>query len=157
VSRPKNNSPLCLSIHSSAASQYVPTIRRQLIKAHAILHSPLKDLSIAIVPGKQMALLHKKFLDQSGPTDVLTFELDHDRRSRITAGEIIICHTVARQQARHLGHSVAHELLLYALHGLLHLSGFDDKTQSGFTIMHAKEDEILTHLGIGPVFSKRRI
>ena len=103
-----------------------------------------------------MALLHKKFLHQSGPTDVLTFELDHNPRGRVTSGEIIICHTVAQQRARTLGHSVAHELLLYALHGLLHLSSFDDRTPSGFTIMHAKEDEILTHLGVGPVFSKRR-
>ena len=102
-----------------------------------------------------MAHLHKKFLNEPGPTDVLTFELDHNARNQITSGEIIICHTVAQKQARKLNHSVAHELLLYALHGLLHLSGFDDRTPSTFKIMHAREDEILTHLGIGPLFSKR--
>ncbi len=102
-----------------------------------------------------MAVLHKKFLNQSGPTDVLTFELDRDARGRLISGEIIVCHSVAREQARALGHSVAHELLLYALHGLLHLCGFDDRTPSDFKIMHAKEDEILTRLGAGPVFSRR--
>jgi probable rRNA maturation factor len=151
-----NSTPrLRLDIHAQTGTQYVPTLRRQLLEAHAILKSHLKDLSLAIVPGKQMALLHKRFLNEPGLTDVLTFELDHNARNQITSGEIIICLTVAQKQARKLHHRVSHELLLYALHGLLHLSGFDDRTPSTFKIMHAREDEILTHLGIGPLFSKR--
>jgi probable rRNA maturation factor len=102
-----------------------------------------------------MATLHKRFLNESGPTDVLTFELAHDARNQTTSGEIIICLTVAQKQARKRNHSVARELLLYALHGLLHLSGFDDRTPADFKVMHAREDEILTRLGVGPVFSKR--
>jgi hypothetical protein len=43
-------------------------------------------------------------------------------------------------------------LLLYGLHGMLHLCGFDDRTERAFRAMHAKEDEILTRLGVGPVF-----
>jgi probable rRNA maturation factor len=157
VSSPRQKSParLRLEIHALTGNQYVPALRRQMLKAHAILGSRLKELSLAIVPGHQMAILHKKFLNQPGPTDVLTFELDHDARGRIISGEIVICHSVAREQVRTLGHSVAHELLLYTLHGLLHLSGFDDRTPSDFKIMHAKEVEILTRLGAGPVFSRR--
>ncbi len=101
-----------------------------------------------------MAHLHKRFLNDSSPTDVLTFELDHNARNQVTSGEIIICLTIAQKQARKLNHAVAHELLLYALHGLLHLSGFDDRTPSTFKVMHAREDEILTRLGVGPLFSK---
>jgi probable rRNA maturation factor len=118
-----------------------------------MLHPPLKDLSLAILPAKQMAPLHKKFLGQSGPTDVLTFELDHDSRGQTIAGEIIICSTIAKTRSRRLAHPVAHELLLYAIHGLLHLCAFDDRTASTFAAMHAKEDEILTRIGIGPVFA----
>ncbi len=117
-----------------------------------MLRSPLKDLSLAIVPAKQMASLHRKFLGQSGPTDVLTFELDHDSRGRTIAGEIVICSTIAKTRFRRLSHPLAHELLLYAIHGLLHLCAFDDRTASTFAAMHAKEDEILTRIGIGPVF-----
>jgi len=102
-----------------------------------------------------MAGLHHRFLHRRGATDVLSFELDRNRRGRVTAGEIVICYTVARQRARRFGHPVSHELLLYALHGLLHLSGFDDRTDSAFAAMHAREDEILAGLGIGPVFSRR--
>ena len=128
-------------------------MRRGILAAHKILRSPLKDLSIAIVAAKEMAALHKAYLRQAGPTDVLTFELEHDSRKRVTSGEIVICSSVAKERARGLGHSTQNELLLYAIHGLLHLSGFDDRTASAFAAMHAKEDQILTRLGIGPIFS----
>jgi probable rRNA maturation factor len=144
---------LRLTIFAAEARQSVPTLRRQMHRAHKMLHSPLKEISLAIVPAKRMAALHKQFLNEPGPTDVLTFELEHDRRGRAIAGEIVICSTVAKARARSLRHPTAHELLLYALHGLLHLSGFDDKTATAFATMHAKEDEILTRLGVGSVFS----
>ncbi len=44
------------------------------------------------------------------------------------------------------------EVLLYALHGMLHLSGFDDRTDADFRKMHRMEDRLLARLGIGPVF-----
>jgi probable rRNA maturation factor len=159
VPRLRNNShhPLRLGIHAAAARQYVPVLRRQIRAAHAALRAPLAELSVAIVTKRQMAMLHKQFLHHSGPTDVLSFELDHDSRGRVISGEIIICHAIARERARRLGHPMAHELLLYALHGLLHLSGFDDRTDSEFAAMHAREDEILTRLGVGPVFSQRSL
>lgn len=102
-----------------------------------------------------MSFLHRKFLGQSGPTDVLTFELEHDSTDRTVSGEIIVCSTIAKKRAAALAHPLAHELLLYAIHGLLHLSGFDDRTASAFVAMHAKEDEILTRIGIGPLFAPR--
>jgi probable rRNA maturation factor len=147
--------PLHLTIFAAAARQCVPTLRRGLTGAHRILRSPLNELSLAIVPGRQMALLHGKFLRQTGPTDVLSFELDHDSRGRVVCGEIVVCSTLAKARARQLGHPLSHELLLYAIHGLLHLSAFDDRTDSAFAAMHAREDEILTRLGIGPVFAPR--
>ena len=58
----------------------------------------------------------------------------------------------ARRRAKEQHGSLRNELLLYALHGMLHLCGMDDRTQKGFERMHRMEDEILTRLGIGPVF-----
>lgn len=130
----------------------VPILRRGILTAMRLIRSPITDLSVAIVPSRQIAVLHKKHLNTSGPTDVLTFELDHDRRGRVISAEIVCCATVARRRSKRLGYPLSHELLLYAIHGLLHLSGFDDRTASAFAAMHSKEDEILTRLGIGPVF-----
>jgi probable rRNA maturation factor len=99
-----------------------------------------------------MAELHEQFMTIPGPTDVLTFELDHDARGRVTAGEVVVCVPYALREARRRGAPARDELLLYALHGMLHLCGYNDLTDRDFAKMHEREDEILSELGIGPVF-----
>ena len=65
-----------------------------------------------------MARVHGSFLGDPAETDVITFPY----------GEILVCPAVARDQAPGYGLDVEHEVLLYALHGLLHLAGYDDTT-----------------------------
>lgn len=141
-----------LEITAKAGRRYVPFLRRGLMGAFDILKPPLRELSIALVGDSTMSDLHQRFLGISSSTDVLTFPLDCDARGRVRSGEIVVCVPYAMRQARMRGIEVGRELLLYALHGTLHLAGFDDKTASGFRRMHRKEDEILTALGLGPVF-----
>jgi probable rRNA maturation factor len=100
-----------------------------------------------------MAGLHKKFLGLDGPTDVLTFELERTTSGECRSGEIVLCVPFAKREAARRRTSTERELLLYGLHGVLHLSGFDDLTESAFEKMHAEEDRILTAIGIGAVFS----
>ena len=59
----------------------------------------------------------------------------------------------AQAAAQRLNLKVADELLLYALHGILHLCGYDDRTPADYRRMHRLEDRILTQLGIGPIFA----
>ena len=100
-----------------------------------------------------MSELHWRFMRVRGPTDVLTFPLDHDPRGRVVSGEVVVCVSEARRRARAEGVAVERELLLYALHGLLHLCGYDDRTADAYRAMHHTEDQILTRLGVGPVFA----
>jgi probable rRNA maturation factor len=100
-----------------------------------------------------MAELHAQFMGIPSPTDVLTFPLDHDEKGSVIAGEVVVCVPEARRQAKARGVAVERELLLYALHGMLHLCGYDDRTDAAFRTMHRTEDRILTQLGVGPVFS----
>jgi probable rRNA maturation factor len=88
-----------------------------------------------------------------GPTDVLTFPLEADAGGRVTGGEVVVCVPEARRRAREHRTRLEHELLLYALHGMLHLCGYDDRTQRAYAKMHRTEDQILKKLGIGPVFA----
>ena len=134
----------------------MPYIRRQLRRAHTIVRPTLEDLSIALVGDAKMAELHEHYMRIPGPTDVLTFELDHDEGGRVTQGEVVICIPEARRRAKERRSDLRDELLLYALHGMLHLCGFDDRTARGFRRMHRAEDEILTRLGVGPVFAPGR-
>ena len=99
-----------------------------------------------------MSGLHERFMATAGPTDVLTFPLDEDERGRCVAGEVVVCVPEARRQAKARAIPVEHEVLLYAIHGMLHLSGFDDRTQTDYRKMHRTEDRILTELGIGATF-----
>lgn len=148
-----------LLIRAEVGRTAVPYLRRNVRRAWSLLADlvpaarALREVSLALVNDATMAGLHEQFLGIPGPTDVLTFELDRDRQNRVSAGEIIICVPHARRAAAAAGTDLRRELLLYALHGMLHLAGHDDRTRDGFRRMHAMEDDILSRLGIGPVFS----
>lgn len=154
--RRKPLSSLKLTIHAEVGREYVAYLRQQLKAAHAMLAPALAELSVAIVGDDRMSALHDQFMGIAMPTDVLTFPLERDGAGRDIAGEVVVCLPEARRNARARQSNVKPELLLYALHGMLHLSGFDDRTDREYRKMHRKEDEILTSLGIGPVFSANR-
>jgi probable rRNA maturation factor len=86
------------------------------------------DIAIAIVSDARMTTLNKQFRKKDKATDVLSFPSDAPPASRLaprSLGDIVIARGVARRQARDAGHSYAIELKVLALHGLLHLLGYD--------------------------------
>jgi probable rRNA maturation factor len=93
----------------------------------------LREVFVWLISDRRIALLHRKFLRESGPTDVLTFQ----------HGEIFISVETARRQARAFGNSLMRELKLYIVHGLLHLHGFDDRTPSEARKMKTTQEKIL--------------
>jgi probable rRNA maturation factor len=141
-----------LTVCPLVGGRWAGYLHKHLVAAHKMLRSSVRDLSVAVVDEPLMRQLHRRYLKSSSSTDVLSFELDADGHGNVLAGQIVICLPVARRSARGRGLAVGRELLLYALHGLLHLSGWDDRTEAGFQAMHAKEDEILIRLGVGRVF-----
>jgi probable rRNA maturation factor len=144
--------PIVVNNSSSVSKSVTEYLRKHLQSAHALLSPPLTELSVALVGDKKMSDLHLQFMNISGPTDVLTFPLELDPRGKPLTGEVIICVPDARRRCKENGSELRKELLLYALHGMLHLSGFDDRTDRQFRRMHRMEDDILTRLGVGPVF-----
>jgi len=93
---------------------------------------PQTDLSILLVGTEVMSELHVKWMDEPGPTDVLSFPMDELRpgvAGEVTPagllGDVVLCPEVAARQAREAGHSTMEELLLLTTHGILHLLGFD--------------------------------
>lgn len=93
----------------------------------------LPELSIVFVGSFRMRNINKKFLGHDYVTDVITFE----------HGEIIICPKQARQNALHHGTSLAHEIDLYVVHGLLHLAGYDDHAPKDIRRMRMMETALL--------------
>lgn len=145
-----------LDISASTGKSHVAYLRAHLLRAREMLKTPLEELSLALVGDRRMAELHERFMNVKGPTDVLTFELEHDARGRVSAGEVIVCVPFAVRAAKKEKVPVRKELLLYALHGMLHLCGFDDRNDADFAQMHQREDEILKRLGVGAVFALGR-
>ena len=93
----------------------------------------LTEVFVWLISDRRIALLHRKFLGESGPTDVMTFQ----------HGEIFISVETARRHARAFGNSLVHELKRYVVHGLLHLQGFDDRTTSEAHKMKKAQEKIL--------------
>jgi len=99
----------------------------------AQLHvSPDAEVAILLVDEGAMESLHVQWMDEPGPTDVLSFPMDELRPGTADLptpagllGDIVLCPQVAEVQAEQAGHSTLDELLLLTTHGLLHLLGFD--------------------------------
>ena len=115
-------------------------------------HCKAARISVALVNDARIAALNRSYLDHTGPTDVLSFDLSDDRNDATLEGEIVISWETAARQAARRGHSTEAETLLYAAHGTLHLVGYDDGTAKEAAAMHTEEDRILTLLGIGAVY-----
>ena len=93
---------------------------------------PLAELSVLLVDSDAMAALHVQWMDEAGPTDVLSFPMDElrpgtdDREPEPgLLGDVVICPQVAAEQAAKAGHQPEQELHLLCTHGILHLLGYD--------------------------------
>ena len=118
--------------NESAIAVDETALQRLAIYALDQLHvHPDAELAIVLVDEAAMEQLHVQWMDEPGPTDVLSFPMDELRpgtEDQITPagllGDIVLCPQVAATQAETAGHSTLDELLLLTPHGLLHLLGF---------------------------------
>lgn len=99
----------------------------------------LVEIQVIFLSDRRMSALHRRFMGIAGPTDVITFQ----------HGEIFISAETARRQARALQTSLAHELRLYLVHGLLHLHGFDDHAPASRRRMGAIQEKVVASVA-GP-------
>ena len=108
---------------------------------------PVAELHVILVGGRTIARLNRTFLGQVGQTDVLAFALGASPPPAAAAGgEVYVCLPVAVAAAARYRTSVAHECVLYAVHGMLHLAGFDDGDALGRQAMRRAERRVLRRL-----------
>ena len=102
----------------------------------------IAEIDVAVVTGREIAAFNRRHLGRRGSTDVLSFDLSESLAGGIR-GQIVICGEVAVRQAR-AHHSGPHrELMLYVVHGLLHLMEYDDGTEAEAEKMLARGEELL--------------
>ncbi|OJX77588.1 MULTISPECIES: rRNA maturation RNase YbeY [unclassified Leifsonia] len=108
-------------------------LQRLASYAFDIMHvHPDAELAIVLVDEAAMEQLHVQWMDEPGPTDVLSFPMDELRPGTEEEpspagllGDVVLCPQVAQVQAETAGHTLMDELLLLTTHGILHLLGFD--------------------------------
>ena len=107
--------------------------------------NPECEISMTFVNPQEMEELHIKWMDEPGPTDVLSFPMDlpENPGEAVTLGDIVIAPTVAAQQAKSAGHSAEHEIFILAAHGLLHILGYDHATKEEEKVMFALQEDLV--------------
>ncbi|MEJ7218306.1 rRNA maturation RNase YbeY [Staphylococcus gallinarum] len=112
------------------------------------------ELSVTFVDKDEIQEINKTYRDKDKVTDVISFALEEDE-PEITGldmprvlGDIIICTDVANEQAESYGHSFERELGFLALHGFLHLLGYDHMNETDEQEMFGRQDQILNAYGL---------
>jgi probable rRNA maturation factor len=112
------------------------------------------ELSVVLTDDAEIHRLNRDWLQHDYPTDVISFALSDGAAplgERRIEGELIISVDTAARAAADEGWSLEAELLLYLVHGLLHLCGYDDACGPDRTVMRKRERDILNQLTLSPV------
>lgn len=128
--------------------ELVRLIRHILSAMH--LH-PQTEVSVILADLETMEKLHVEWMDEPGPTDVLSFPMDEMRPGTPGAlapagllGDIVLCPAVAEQQGQAAGHPMEEELALLTTHGMLHLLGYDHAEPEEKAEMFGLQRELLS-------------
>ncbi len=112
--------------------------------------NPECDLDVLFVDEEEMTQLHIKWMDEPGPTDVLTFPMDELRPHSTEPGilgDIVLCPQVAIRQAESAKHTFNHEISILGIHGLLHIVGYDHDNKEDEKEMFDLQESIVARWG----------
>ena len=128
------------------------------LNAVAKLHNldDMTEVDITIVDDEEIHQLNRDYRNVDRPTDVLSFALDEDDEDEPELlegqlhllGDIIISAETATRQAEEFGHGLEREIVYLAVHGLLHLLGYDHMVEEDKVVMRAKEEEALRAINL---------
>ncbi len=130
------------------------TLERFVLRARRAVHVH-DPVNVLVTNSLEMQSLNCRFLGRDKPTDVLSFPSPGvgSPHGKHVAGELAISADIARENAARLGHSVADEVKILALHGILHLAGFDHESDNGE--MARKESRLRQQLKLEPGLIER--
>lgn len=138
-------------------SEYMEKRLHDGLNAVARLHglTDMTEVDITIVDDAEIHTLNRDYRNVDRPTDVLSFALDEgeeeepmllDGPEEHLLGDIIISAETAQRQGEEFGHGLEREIVYLAVHGLLHLLGYDHMTDEDKKVMRAKEEEALREI-----------
>jgi probable rRNA maturation factor len=142
-----------ITVRLSNQQKRHPILRRRLCEAvqAVLLGERIREanVSIVVVNDRTIHRLNHRFLNHDEPTDVITFSLEE---GDFIDGEIVTSADTAAAAARRFGWTMADELLLYTVHGALHLAGYDDRAPAERRTMRSRERRYLAKFGLKPQY-----
>ena len=105
-------------------------------------------VAVVLVDNETIQQYNREFLKHDFPTDVISFPLEERLEQGYLEGEILVSTETAKERAAEFQWSAEEEMLLYAVHGILHLTGYDDTTPEERVVMRQKEAEYLRRIEI---------
>ncbi|MBD1371168.1 rRNA maturation RNase YbeY [Hazenella sp. IB182357] len=129
-------------------------MKKALAQAAVTEQLPPSEVVVTLVDNERIQQLNREYRNIDRPTDVLSFPLWepnedwvlNEEEERVPLGDIIISIDKAREQAEAYRHSFNRELGFLAVHGFLHLLGYDHETEEEEHEMIRKQEEILNHI-----------
>jgi len=143
---PRKRTRNCITVCMAAKLRGLSSAAIRRAVAAALAGRTIRSVNVAVVSDATMADLHERYMGDSRPTDVLSFDLRDQEDDEAIEGEIVVSSETARRVARQLGVTSSKELLRYAIHGALHLAGEDDRTANQRKRMRREEDRVLAAL-----------
>jgi len=133
---------------TNKSGELVPADQVRALLEHSLVQLKLNadcEVNLVFVDENEMTELHIKWMDEPGPTDVLSFPMDMPENpgDAVTLGDIVIAPTVAATQAATAGHSAEHEIFILAAHGLLHILGYDHANKEDEKVMFALQEDLV--------------
>ena len=132
----------------------ITKIAKRILELEGVQSS---ELSIVFVSSQKIRAYNKKFLNRNHATDVLAFDMSEegrfDKKKSFLIGDIIISTDAAIQNAKAFKTSINYEIVLYVIHGILHLLGFDDHKEEDIKKMRKREKFLLEKIKIESVIN----
>lgn len=132
--------------------RWLATIVRRALERQRVARA---EICVLLLDDRGIARLHARWLGIAGPTDVITFDLADATRPGGLHGDIAVSAETAVRTARELGCRPRHELAYYVVHGLLHLTGYDDHEPADRRAMRARERLLMRSAGLPPPTRRR--
>ncbi|WNB93487.1 rRNA maturation RNase YbeY [Bacillus sp. NEB1478] len=139
------------------SQEYAELISNVLQKAAEMEGTGTSEISVTLVTKERIQEINKEYRDKDSVTDVISFAMEEMGEDEIEIiggeetrflGDIIICVEVAEEQASDFGHSMDREMGFLAVHGLLHLLGYDHMNDEDEKRMFSRQEEILEQYGL---------
>lgn len=134
----------------------ISSLEKALQAAADFEELPPVEVAVTIVDNEKIHRLNREYRGIDRPTDVLSFPLWEpdeewvidEEEEEVMLGDIVISLPKAKEQAAEYGHTLARELGFLAVHGFLHLLGYDHETEQEEKEMFSRQEEILSRIGL---------